>query len=469
MVHGGRTGESSTALLGKGSVYLLGTAGQVLASFLALPLLTRTLDAREFGLVASAVVVTQLIRVLAEGGLGTAITLDYFAEKGPVRARRLAGATVVIGAMVVMLAHLTGPVWVRAFAGLSYGSALKLAVWSALPLVALVAGQAVLRAQGRAGAFVLSSGLSTLGAQALGIGVAVVVSPDAASYLLGVLIGYGVAAGVACWQARMSFAFRGHISELPPALALAWPSVPHGLALYVLQAGDRIVIERVDGLVAVGRYQAAYLVGAAVVSVLQAINNAWAPLIYEAPEDRRNEVMAETTSVLLRVTSLAIASLAMVAPAALHLAAPSSYRPSDLVTVATVVSLSALPYCLYLANVHAIFVARRTRVLALVTPFAAVTNVGLNLLFVPVLGLSGAAAATVAAYSAQALILHRASKRSELPVSGQLLVGCVAFAAAGAAAGALLPSSGWMLIVRGGALVALLAMLVSLIREKILS
>ena len=49
---------------------------------------------------------------------------------------------------------------------------------------------------------------------------------------------------------------------LGASLRLGVATVPHALAIYVVSAGDRILVERELGLSSVARYQVAYLVGA---------------------------------------------------------------------------------------------------------------------------------------------------------------------------------------------------------------
>ena len=93
--------------------------------------------------------------------------------------------------------------------------------------------------------------------------------------------------------------------------------------------------------------------------------------------------------------------IAVVAPVALLIAAPSSYDPTALTTVTALTAISVLPYALYLSRVHIIFQQRATRVLAWATPLATVIGIGTCALLVPPLGLSGAAVSTIIGYDAR--------------------------------------------------------------------
>ena len=456
-------------LLGRGSLYTIATAVQLGIGLLALPVLTRLLDPADFGLVATALVVTQIVRVLADLGLPTAITLDYF-DHGPRRARQLAGVTICAAFLVALVVHLTGPLWVQVFANLDYSTPLAVAVWTAVPLSTLVAGQAVLRVEQRVGVFVTSAAVGAVCSQALGLGLVIGLDGGAEEYLIGVAVGYVLGALVAAGAARVGPLSARGVTHLGAALRLSWPSVPHGLARFLLQAGDRVVIERVDGLAAVGRYQVAYLVGSLGITVLAAMNNAWAPLVYGQEGDRRWSTVADTTRTVVRLAAIAAVGIAVTAPIALRIAMPSEYDPAGLQTVCAVIALSVLPYALYLAMVHVVFASRRTLVLAWVTPTSAALNIGVNLLVVPVWGLTGAAATTLATYVVQAGLVHRAARRlAHVPWDRAAMGAAAGLGVVGATAGALAPETGGWLVGRAVAGIVLLVLFVRSARRAMVS
>jgi len=86
------------------------------------------------------------------------------------------------------------------------------------------------------------------------------------------------------------------------------------------------------------------------------------------------------------------------------------------VPVAATVAFSILPYATMSTCFNALFVAGRTRIMAVAAPVAAALNLVLNLLLLPVIGLVGASIATVIGYGALAGIIAVGSRRvAELP------------------------------------------------------
>lgn len=439
-------------LFGRGSIYTLASAVQVGSTVLILPFVTRLLTSSEFGVVATATVLAQLLGLIATFGINGSVMLEFFADRTePGPSRRLVGVSIIAAVLFAGVADLTGPVWSQVFGDLAYGPALHLAVWSGVPLAVLASVQALLRSMGRPWPYVIATASATAGGHALGAILVLVTDGGSTVYLAGVLIGalagtaFGLVAGGVAWPTRRD---RTLVAR---ALRVGLPLVPHVMAMFALLAVDRIVIESVLGLEAAGRYQVASLVGAGGLSLLAAVNNAWSPMVLGAAPDDRWSVLAGTTRDLEKLLPGLVAVIALGAPLLLRIAAPASYDPAELATITTIVSVSVLPYLWYLSGVHVVFFQRRTGVLAWTTPAVAVLAVTANLLLLPTFGLPGAAAVTVASYGLLAWRVRRAAARlvtvgwdraSSILTAGQV--------AAVAVAALVLPADGPWLIGRLG-------------------
>ena len=93
------------------------------------------------------------------------------------------------------------------------------------------------------------------------------------------------------------------------------------------------------------------------------------------------------------------------APIVLRVWAPASYRPDELLLVTAVVVVSAVPYTAGLSATRVLLASSRTRTVAAAAVAASVLNVVLNLWWIPVWGILGAALATYVAYTLQHVIL----------------------------------------------------------------
>lgn len=397
-------------LLGKGSIYTLGTGVQAAGAWLVLPLVTRVLDPAQFGVVAACTVVVQVLSTLISlGAANPILRLWYEGDDGPERARSMYLFAVLAGLGLAAVAFVTGPLWVRVFDGVAFAGAMQLAVVASALLSAVVVGQALVRARDAAGTFVGITLLTSLVGPALGLALAGAHGP--AGYVGGLALGYAAGAVVGLAVSRPSARHLGTPALVRETLAIGLPTIPHSIALYLISAADRVVIQHQLGLAEVGRYQLAYVVGTAAITVVSAVNNAWAPIVYGAAEHERWEVLARTSAVLLAIGSLLGGCVGLLAPVALDLVAPGSYRTDGLAATTSVLAVAIVPMLLYQSHVQVLFQRGRTGTLGWASPVAAVVNVGLTVVLVASWGLVGAAVATVASYGVQAVLIRAAARR----------------------------------------------------------
>lgn len=438
-------------VFGRGSIYTLATLIQLGAAILAIPILTRTLSPEQFGLVTAALVVQAVLGTAAAFGLPAAIARAYFREDGPPGARALIALTAVSAVALAALAELTGPLWIGVFANVPYDDVLRLAVVSSIPTAVLISAQTVLRSADRAGAFVLSAAIATAGGQGLGVLLAAGGGPT--GYMAGVSIGLAIGTIVAWAGAGLAIAplrrSRGGGALLRRAALIGLPTIPHALALYLLSAADRVVVERIEGLASAGSYYAAYTVGALAIFLVAALNSAWGPALYGAADEDRWDFLADSTVAIGRVIGYAVAAIALGAPIALAVFAPGDYDLDGLAPVSALVAVSALPYILYAAATNVVIWQGRTLVLAWTTPLVAVVNIVLCVVLVRAIGIEGAAIATLVSYALLAGLTWMASTRlAEIPWAPAKLASAAVPAGIGLLAALLLPEDGAWLVVR---------------------
>lgn len=116
------------------------------------------------------------------------------------------------------------------------------------------------------------------------------------------------------------------------------------LAYFVLNAGDRIVLQRLMGPDAVGRYQVAYVVGSSVILLLSFTNSAWAPHFAKMRDETARFALAMTArNEIYRLLNPIIVALTLVTPLAMPILVPASFDPSSLTVVVFMVALTAYP------------------------------------------------------------------------------------------------------------------------------
>ncbi|NUR15068.1 MAG: oligosaccharide flippase family protein, partial [Dermatophilaceae bacterium] len=189
-------GAQAPASLGAHSViYLLGTALQGLGVLLVLPFATRLLGQVEYGKVATALVVVQMIGTVAAAGLPQVILREYHrGDDGPTAGRALAGTMVGLAVALGVLGVALGAV-LSAMGRVDLGH-WSLVVVASAALTTVVAGQSLSRARLKPFHFLLLAVASTVVAHLSGL-VAAQGNRSSQTYLTAYAVALVVAAVLA--------------------------------------------------------------------------------------------------------------------------------------------------------------------------------------------------------------------------------------------------------------------------------
>lgn len=390
--------EGLRRLFGRGSVYTLALAVQMSVALLVLPVVTRLLTPSAYGQVTAGLVVFLVVSVIGAAGLPEAASRTYFNEAdGHREAHRLIVATMFLSCTVALVLELSNPLWAPLL-GLHYAGVLRLAVWGGAAGSVTAGTQTLLRVMDRVRAFLCVGLVATVGGQGIGLAL-IVATRSPTAYVAGLMMGTALALALGLTITGALWHGVPNLRQLKKGLGLGAPFVPHSLAAYMVASADRVMILAVLGLAAAGRYQVAYVIGGLGVVLAMTLNQAWQPLLLGAVEEHRWEILTATSRVIHRIAAFVAATIALSVPLALLVAAPKSYGRVELVPVSAIVAFSVLPYVTGTTYSQVLFLSGRTRLFALAAPLGALVNIALNIALLPVIGLVGAAVATVVAYA----------------------------------------------------------------------
>jgi O-antigen/teichoic acid export membrane protein len=246
------------------------------------------------------------------------------------------------------------------------------------------------------------------------IGLTVVLVVGAGEGARGLLVGSYAAGGafvlgliVLQWR-RLSLRFDREL--LRRLLRFGLPTMPAEASLYLLNVVDRIIIIRYVGAPEAGLYALAVKFAQGVNVLVRGFQLAWPPLAYSIRDDEDARRFYATVVTLFTagcafvVTGMWLFSRWIVRA----LAAPKffdSYEAIGLITTAVTL------YALYMVMVVILGRTGRTGFNFPATIAALVTNVILNLLLVPPLGIVGAGLALVASYLVVVALMYGFTQR----------------------------------------------------------
>ena len=394
-------------------VYGLGEVLGRFVNFLLLPLYTSYLTPADYGVAAILGVVTFLIRPLFSLGLETAMGIEYFqSEERRARATVVWTAfTMLVAAAAVMLLAgwlLSDSVSRLAFHGdPQYGRLVAIAIAGSAANIAVQPLMQAVQFERKATLYVVLTTVST----AISIG-------------LSVLMVVGLHRGVAGWVEadmlgrivtllmfaipvlpRLAPVVRGAVGR--QLLRLGLPLVPGFAFVFVLQQGNKYILQWIDGLSMVGIYNIGFNLGVAALGMpVAAFQRAWTPYFMEfvdRPADAAVVFRHVLTYYVFLFGGLSIAVMLVARPLIMVLTQPAFH------SAYLVLGFSALAQCLYgmfYVLLPGAYFAKDVRFVTIMQALAALITVVANVILIRWLGLIGAGVGLVVGAVAQAALQH---------------------------------------------------------------
>lgn len=180
------------------------------------------------------------------------------------------------------------------------------------------------------------------------------------------------------------------------ALLFNIPLIPHYLSGTVLNQGDRIMIQNMVGESEVGIYSVAYSIGMLVQLFTNAINNSMTPWMYDNLNRRDYKNIKKNVNVILLFLGVVIIALCFFVPELVKIFGSEEYYSA----IYVVPPVAASVYFIFLYNVFAIpqMYYEKQKFMSVASIAAAILNIVLNAVFIPVFGFYAAGYTTVASY-----------------------------------------------------------------------
>jgi O-antigen/teichoic acid export membrane protein len=205
---------------------------------------------------------------------------------------------------------------------------------------------------------------------------------------------------------------RGYITmeydseKVKSILNISVPLIPHVLGGLVIAASDRLFIEQMVSLEAVGLYAVGYAFGMIVMIFTDAFIKAWSPWFYKNlsnPTDSKKQKIVKYTYIFIIGIFVLAGAISIISEFILPYFVDERYHDAS-----EFIFWISLGYAI--RGVYQIFFPylvhiNRTTFLATSTVVAATVNLGLNYLLINIYGTIGAAYATVGAFTVSALLV----------------------------------------------------------------
>lgn len=180
------------------------------------------------------------------------------------------------------------------------------------------------------------------------------------------------------------------------ALKFNLPLLPHYLSYIILSTSDRIIIKQMVGDAEAGIYSLAYNVGMILNIFINAITSVFTPYIYKELNDKRYKNIEKVSISILLFILIPLIGIVLVAPEIVLIMGGKDYL--DAIYIIPPVVLGTFVYLIYSFFSTIEFYLEKTLFVMLGTVSAAIINIVLNLIFIPVFGYFAAGYTTLISY-----------------------------------------------------------------------
>jgi O-antigen/teichoic acid export membrane protein len=271
-------------LLSQSGIYLGASLLSKAAPFLLLPVMTKYLTPAEFGAVSLFVLINSCVGAFVGMNIHANVSRNFFVlSKSQLSG--LVGNTLVVTflASVVVTLFIS---WSAFF--WDYILSLPVAVFLLMPVLSFMMmvntiNLTILRSEGRAYVYGFFEVLCTFGIVSITVLFLVFFDAGWYSQVVGLLVTYSFFFVIAVFYMFRHGYLRLNVVgvELIALLKLSLPMIPYVLAGIVMNVSDRVFIERMVGLDAVGHYAIGYNFGMIVLIFTDAFNKAWSPWFFK--------------------------------------------------------------------------------------------------------------------------------------------------------------------------------------------
>lgn len=388
---------------------IIGIANTVIAlrGLIILPVIAKTLGATGYGIWTQALVTLGLIAPICELNLSAALARFLAAEKDGKEIQEgffsVAFFSVGWGSIIALILFLLRvpiaralfhdantvqfiniiaiivPFWALNIVGLGFFRAFRLMKTYSLLMISQKLGEVAILA-----AFVLN-GFGILGA------------------LTSVLIAYLFTDAIMVYMIISQIGIiLPKFSNIKSYLRFSVPMIPGLLSSWVVHSSDRYVIGFFMGVAPIGIYSAGYGLGGMITFFIAPLGFVLLPVLSKLyDENNISEVKTHLTYSLKYFLMIAIPSafgVSILAKSLLRILSTPEFVPTGSMVV-PFVAASSLLWGIYVVHSQSLVLAKRTTPIAILWVTAAALNLGLNIIFVPIIGVLGAAITTLVAYS----------------------------------------------------------------------
>ena len=404
-----------------GQQSLIYGAGHVAArgvTFLLLPLYTNVFSLEVYGIISLIFTFLGFMSVILHYGLDASL-LKHYVPANDVERKSILSNTYISFVITTAVIVILLMIFRRQVSDLLFGSDLP-------QISLLIAGillfdvlwtihTLLLRAEGKPVYFTLINFFNVL--SSLGLNLLLVLYYQMG--LFGVLLSNLITSGLIFIATlpiiinRISFSNLS-LKRWEKLMNFGLPFLPAGIFSMTLELSDRYILRYLTDLETVGLYNAGYKLGMLMLLVVMGFNMAWQPFFLKKEKSEKDYIAQITTFITATLGLLWILLIIWVEDIVRVQIAGFSFFGSQYWSSTQIVPIIALAYIFhaaYLLQIPGVYLMEKSSWIAWIHGLGAITNIVLNFLLIPSMGIIGAATATCLSFILMAVFIFMVNRK----------------------------------------------------------
>jgi O-antigen/teichoic acid export membrane protein len=392
------------------SIYLISRLIPQLLEFLLLPVLSKELTPDDYGITGTMNSYSGVFIAVLSLGLSSFLVRNYYDKQVSEEDKRSAVSTIITFelinlALIIGLLLLVGPmIWPILTSNqipfYPYGQLVFITIFcmtlNGLPV-------AVFQARQQPARYAVYSIFASVSTIILSLIFTIQFHMGAYGLMMSKVICYSTVSLIGCGLILFeNKAIHLRFQVIKNGLRYGIPLVPLSVSGWILKFSDRLVLERFVSITQLGLYNFGYSMATIFQIIIDVINVAWTPIYYDLRNNHDHKKIVQTFSAYFCVISLVCLGGILFVKDLFVILFPAKYHNSYLYTVLVIVGYYFMG--IYRAAALPLLFYKKTSMVALVTVVAAISNIGINIYFVPIYGVMVAAYSTTFCYMLMAIL-----------------------------------------------------------------
>ena len=200
-----------------------------------------------------------------------------------------------------------------------------------------------------------------------------------------------------------------NFSDWKYGLSLSIPLIIHSFSCVLLSSSDRIMITKFVGATETGIYSLVYNMSLMITVITSSLENVWIPWFSKKMTISDKHSINKAVGPYIMCSSVLVSSIMFVSPELIRFLAPMEYWDGRFLIPPLMISVFVT--FLYTLSTNLEYYKKSTKTIAKNTAIAALSNLILNLIFIPRFGSVAAAYTTLASYIISFFMHYRDGKK----------------------------------------------------------